>query len=67
MIIFCEECAEKFSFPPEKVDPEIGTFRCSKCGFLMPAALFQEGKYKKVNPESTAKGPGSPPRKRRRI
>ena len=63
MIIFCEECAEKYSFPPEKVDPETGTFRCKECGFLMPVAVFKPEEYKKVSLDNNT---DSPPRKRRR-
>lgn len=49
MLIFCEECGKKYSFPPEEIDPATGTFRCKECSFLMPAVVFQSDAYKKVN------------------
>lgn len=43
MLIFCEECGKRYSFPPEKIDAGSGQFRCRECGFLMTAHMdFQE-------------------------
>ena len=54
MLIFCEECGIKYSFPPEKVDPDTGAFRCKECGFLMPVAVFHPEEYKKMNQQSSS-------------
>ena len=35
MLIFCEECGKRYSFPPEKYEAGSGQFRCRACGFLM--------------------------------
>ncbi|OKY74247.1 MAG: hypothetical protein BM485_14590 [Desulfobulbaceae bacterium DB1] len=35
MLVFCEECGKRYSFPPEKVDPGSKKFRCRDCNFLM--------------------------------
>lgn len=35
MLVFCEECGKRYSFPPEKTEPGSANFRCRECGFLM--------------------------------
>ncbi len=35
MLVFCEECGKRYSFPPEKPEPGSGSFRCRECGFLI--------------------------------
>ena len=54
MLVFCEECGIRYSFPPEKVDPDTGTFRCKECGFLMPVAVFHPEEYKKMNQQPSS-------------
>ncbi|MFH1217139.1 MAG: zinc-ribbon domain-containing protein [Pseudomonadota bacterium] len=44
MLVFCEECGKRYSFPPEKVDPDSKKFRCRDCNFLMTVTpTDQEG------------------------
>ena len=66
MLIFCEECGIKYSFPPEKVDPDTGTFRCKECGFLMPVAVFHPEEYKKKNQQPSKKAADSSSGKRQK-
>jgi len=35
MLVFCEECGKRYSFPPEKFEAGSGQFRCRACDFLM--------------------------------
>ena len=35
MLVFCEECGKRYSFPPEKLEAGSGQFRCRECGFLL--------------------------------
>lgn len=39
MLVFCEECGKRYSFPPEQGEPGSGRFRCRSCGFLMTVAV----------------------------
>ena len=55
MIIFCEECGTKYSFPPEKIDSKTGTFRCKECSFLMPAVVFTPEEYKNIDQKPSKK------------
>jgi hypothetical protein len=64
MLVFCEECGKKYSFPPEKIDPKTGTFRCKQCKFLMPAAIFQSEGYKMNQQSAKPKSADSSSRKK---
>lgn len=39
MLVFCEECGKRYSFPPEEFEAGSGQFRCRACGFLMSITL----------------------------
>ncbi|MEW6288543.1 MAG: hypothetical protein AB1545_01685 [Thermodesulfobacteriota bacterium] len=39
MLVFCEECGKRYSFPPEECEAGSGQFRCRACGFLMSITL----------------------------
>ena len=41
MLVFCEECGKRYSFPPEKFEAGSGRFRCRECGFLMIVNMGQ--------------------------
>ena len=40
MLVFCEECGKRYSFPPEEVEAGSGQFRCRACGFLMTTDML---------------------------
>ncbi|MEW6520023.1 MAG: zinc-ribbon domain-containing protein [Thermodesulfobacteriota bacterium] len=40
MLVFCEECGKRYSFPPEEFEAGSGQFRCRACGFLMTTAML---------------------------
>lgn len=58
MLVFCEECGKRYSFPPEKVEPGSDTFRCRECHFLirvnMPDSSENEEGKKEVSGQDTA-------------
>ncbi|RJX36272.1 MAG: hypothetical protein C4531_00170 [Desulfurivibrio sp.] len=66
MLVFCEECGKRYSFPPEEFEPGSGQFRCRACGFLMTAAMLvrvvrKEGDGPLPAPSSAPGSDGSPP------
>lgn len=42
MLIFCEECGERYSFSLEDIDPDKKSFHCGKCGFLIKLNFGRE-------------------------
>jgi len=46
MLVFCEECGERYSFSLEDIDPDKKTFSCGKCGFLIRLDRDEEEKEK---------------------
>jgi len=64
MLVFCEECGKRYSFPPEEVDAGSGQFRCRACGFLMTADMLvqvvrKEGEAMPPSQSSAADSDGS--------
>jgi len=46
VLVFCEECGKRYSFPPEEVEAGSGQFRCRACGFLMTTDLLAQVVHK---------------------
>jgi hypothetical protein len=46
MLVFCEECGKRYSFPPEEVEAGSGQFRCRACGFLMTTDMLVQVVHK---------------------
>ncbi|MFO7760434.1 MAG: hypothetical protein ACQES8_07435 [Thermodesulfobacteriota bacterium] len=44
MLVFCEECGERYSFSLEDIDPDKKFFPCRKCGFLIRLNRDEEEK-----------------------
>ncbi len=44
MLVFCEECGKRYSFPPEKTEPGSNIFRCRECKFLMTVNVAPDPK-----------------------
>ncbi|MCB2180901.1 MAG: zinc-ribbon domain-containing protein [Desulfobulbaceae bacterium] len=42
MLVFCEECGKRYSFPPEEVEPDSNQFRCRECQFLMTVSCLKK-------------------------
>jgi DNA-directed RNA polymerase subunit RPC12/RpoP len=58
MLVFCEECGKRYSFPPEEFEPGSSQFRCRACGFIMAIKLpEQTGKADKGKKKAKAPGP----------
>ena len=47
MIVFCEECGEKYVIDPEKINGDSVSFKCRMCGELItvkrPAGISESG------------------------